>query len=426
MKLVTLSSEELELSYILARACAYAYEKIEPNTSCQIEKETGIYKVEQFQFQPNKWYGISGILGYFKDYLVIAFKGSDSKDDWMKNFRLLHDDKLLSWKKQSPSSGRINGRVHSGFHTAVNSNLSNLKCLVKKKHSQEFRKIILTGHSLGGAIAILTAAAFSKDDDFCCKKIVYTYGSPRVGDTKFRVYFDASKDINHYRFEYGYDSVPHLPLARPFNYIGKILEAGFLVPEYQHTGQIRYLMKDQQGNPIVVKDPPEFPKFLKRMLVHTANILNIDKHLQKEHHIDTYISHINNLNCLKNYQNTPEKNMLKTIAILTIIKGLKSAGKDFLEPAWKTPLLTYRETIEYYTEYLPKYPLVSGGVILRRKIYLSNNIEIYEIYQVFLDYNNDLICDPKNGIIHGRVLLVKMLDEELTERFGNTDMIVFR
>jgi len=414
MKLVSLSSDDLELSYVMARACSYTYEKIDSSICRQIQEEIGLREVEQFQFQSSKWYGISGLSGYFKNYPVIAFKGSNSKDDWVKNIKLFHEYQLLSWKKQAPY-GSITGKVHSGFNTAVNSNLCHLKSLVKNKYSQECREIILTGHSLGGAIAILTAAAFSKDDDFRCQKTVYTYASPRVGDKEFRNNFEYLKEIKHYRFEYGYDSVPHLPLARPFNFLARQIRLGRLVPEYQHTGELRYLMKDEQSNPIVVKEPPEILKFLKRMQVHIANINNLPEHLQKEHHIDTYTSHIKGLKPLDKHE-IKMPNYWKIISIITF-NFLSERERD------KTPLLTYRETIEYFTEDCPKYPIVNYGVILRKHLPEENYTEIY---QIFMDEKDELICYPHSGSPYGRVLLVEKLDEELEEKFGKTDMVVFK
>ena len=181
-------------------------------------------------------------------------------------------------------------------------------------------------------------------------------------------------------------------------------------------------MKDEQSNPIVVKEPPEILKFLKRMQAHIANIDNLPEHLQKEHHIDTYTSHIKGLKPLDKH----EIKMLNYWKIIGIINAAKTGGQIFnwlSEKAVKTPLLTYRETIKYFTEYCPKYPKVNCGVILRKHLPEENYTEIY---QVFLDDKDELICDLHNGNPYGRVLLVERLDEELQELFGKTDMVVVK
>ena len=57
------------------------------------------------------------------------------------------------------------------------------------------RKLIITGHSLGGAMATICAKRLSEEyENVHC---LYTYGSPRVGGRKFVKSFLSS---NRYRF----------------------------------------------------------------------------------------------------------------------------------------------------------------------------------------------------------------------------------
>jgi predicted lipase len=70
----------------------------------------------------------------------------------------------------------------------------------------------VTGHSLGGALATHATAqllvAGINVEQF------YTYGSPRVGDSKFTSWFDnllSQKTNNKARVTHGRDPVPHLP-----------------------------------------------------------------------------------------------------------------------------------------------------------------------------------------------------------------------
>ncbi len=43
---------------------------------------------------------------------------------------------------------------------------------------------------------------------------LYNYGSPRIGDTKFTVWFNSVYGVNRFkaRVTHGKDPVPHLPL----------------------------------------------------------------------------------------------------------------------------------------------------------------------------------------------------------------------
>ncbi len=64
-----------------------------------------------------------------------------------------------------------------------------------------------TGHSLGGALALLTQLDLIKDG---FEVTMYNFGQPRVGDKKFAA-FAYSKAPSSYRVVHYQDPVPHLP-----------------------------------------------------------------------------------------------------------------------------------------------------------------------------------------------------------------------
>ena len=67
---------------------------------------------------------------------------------------------------------------------------------------------MVTGHSLGGAMAILAAAdiklTFHRVDE------VYTFGQPRVGNAAFAKWFETQIPQT-YRLVHNADIVPHVP-----------------------------------------------------------------------------------------------------------------------------------------------------------------------------------------------------------------------
>lgn len=77
--------------------------------------------------------------------------------------------------------------------------------------------LYITGHSLGGAMALLMAVLMHLDRDyaelFTLLKGVYTYGQPMVGNTAFAEACDGSEKIHHllHRYVYRNDVVPQLP-----------------------------------------------------------------------------------------------------------------------------------------------------------------------------------------------------------------------
>ena len=63
-------------------------------------------------------------------------------------------------------------------------------------------------YSLGGALATLAAAHITKCNPEFKKPIIYTYASPRVGDSLFASHF---KDLECYRIANSEDLVVSLP-----------------------------------------------------------------------------------------------------------------------------------------------------------------------------------------------------------------------
>ncbi|RKP07846.1 Alpha/Beta hydrolase protein, partial [Thamnocephalis sphaerospora] len=110
--------------------------------------------------------------------------------------------------------GAPNGAmVHAGFLVAAlhisDAIRERLLALVNRypKYSIDF-----TGHSLGGAVAQLVALNFGARTSTPTSRIrVMTYGSPRIGNSKFAdtVSFARFKGLT--RVTYNNDPVPHLP-----------------------------------------------------------------------------------------------------------------------------------------------------------------------------------------------------------------------
>ncbi|KAL6897753.1 hypothetical protein ACP4OV_006712 [Aristida adscensionis] len=85
-----------------------------------------------------------------------------------------------------------------------------------KKHPNA--NVVVTGHSLGGALAAIFPAllAFHGEADILDRLLaVNTYGQPRVGDAAFAAFVRASVPVEPLRVVYRYDVVPRVPFDAP-------------------------------------------------------------------------------------------------------------------------------------------------------------------------------------------------------------------
>ena len=130
---------------------------------------------------------------------VIAFRGTepDQANDIFADIKAWHSD------------SEVAGDVHSGFKGELDKVFPDLKKWIGTRAINRQMDIIITGHSLGAAIATIAACRLHA---MGYKVSLYTFGSPRVGDEQFASTF---KDIPTYRFVNNNDVVCKVP---PFGF----------------------------------------------------------------------------------------------------------------------------------------------------------------------------------------------------------------
>lgn len=123
--------------------------------------------------------------------------------NWMTNFNTM----LTSY------SDIINAKIHGGFNDAYNAVKDRVRAaaldLVNKYPTA---RILVTGHSLGGALATVAAADLKIYLAVGNEFMVYTLGAPRVGNAPFADHlFSLFPTGTYYRIVHYDDGVPHTP-----------------------------------------------------------------------------------------------------------------------------------------------------------------------------------------------------------------------
>ncbi len=186
----------------------------------------------------NKVTRTRGFLGVCDTQAVLAFRGSDpfTLPTWVTDVvvRLVERDEYA-------------GRVHLGFSSALGRTWNKVETLLEQAQD---KPLFLTGHSMGGALAVLTACRLEKMGR--SPAATYTFGAPRVGDRTFC----GGYSLPTYRVVNRLDLVPELPLAslkrllpekpRLTNekILGQLKRMAARVPCYGHVKTLIYIDSD--------------------------------------------------------------------------------------------------------------------------------------------------------------------------------------
>jgi hypothetical protein len=131
-----------------------------------------------------------------------------------------HDDRMIliavrgtaekwdAWRdgdaEQVPVEDGV-GKAHQGFHEGYVAVKAFLTEYIERFSTGD-QRILVCGHSLGGAIALLVAEWIRRNYD--PNVILYTFGSPRAGDAEF---VEGAKSLVHHRIVNNNDPVPSVP-----------------------------------------------------------------------------------------------------------------------------------------------------------------------------------------------------------------------
>lgn len=185
--------------------------------SCTVPDGLGIVGSERILDEVTDTCGMA----YFTaDTLYIAFQGSESRQDWLNDFKIIKAE-------------HAGIRAHRGFAMCARAVIKRVKAIIAALPDH---RIVLTGHSLGGAIAVLVAVALRPE----ALKVI-TFGQPRVStrrELQLALYGEYIRVVN------GSDVVARSP------WLG-----------YSHAGTLLYLTNTQRK----IVDPGHLRMFWDRL-----------------------------------------------------------------------------------------------------------------------------------------------------------------
>lgn len=113
------------------------------------------------------------------DHSLVLFRGTQRRNEWIGNILALHEDYV------NTTTTAFQGQVHTGFYDLYHSLTDPLPVDVMRRLNPS-KPCYVSGHSLGGAIAILaTLDAALNIPQLRPQLQLYAYANPRVGDVKF-------------------------------------------------------------------------------------------------------------------------------------------------------------------------------------------------------------------------------------------------
>lgn len=196
---------------------------------------------------------IRGYIGSSEKIIVVAISGTESVNDALVDARFIQTLSKVDRKTVG---------IHAGFHSEYHSikrQIDSWFC----NNAPHSREVFVTGHSMGGAVAKLVALHLAVH--YKIDPLTYTFGSPRVGDWRFRKQYNKHVKYN-VRVVHDYDIVPRIPK------IG-----------YWHVNHLLHL----RLNGTVISPSRRFMDYIKRLLHVIGNDFEGDS--VKAHFMENYI-----------------------------------------------------------------------------------------------------------------------------------------
>lgn len=156
-----------------------------------------------------------GYIAADKDKIVLAFRGTEGAENGKSFLKDWSSDAVIQqadFQKYFPSAPFI-GSIHAGFGKGLRDVWTKVAARLKKtRETYPEASLWITGHSLGGALAVLASACcYYETQNQSPVAGCYTFGQPRVGDLNFRTFFESALGSRTYFVVNNGDLVTRIP-----------------------------------------------------------------------------------------------------------------------------------------------------------------------------------------------------------------------
>jgi triacylglycerol lipase len=244
-----------------ALICAKASEAIYGTPQDQAGQITSQAVMEILGFSDLTWIDLVGVfkdvcafVASSPDYNILVFRGTKNVQDFMTDFACT--PVRFDWVfTAAPAIGEI----HAGFGHSLSDGLENIIAALSAR--DQTKRLLVTGHSLGGALAAIVAACFTvMGSAIRPVSTIYTFGQPRVGLHDFCNTYGRILAGKLIRFVNKQDLVPRVP---------------FRGMDYSDEGTMIHF--DSNGTPSI--QGAEWQNFLGRTLQSFGDFFEITSHI---------------------------------------------------------------------------------------------------------------------------------------------------
>lgn len=149
------------------------------------------------------------------DHIIVAFRGTEAPTsleglkDWLltdaMNLLIVPEGRLGT----DLAAAGVGARFHQGFVNAIGAIWDPVSAAVEAELKKKDRPLWVTGHSLGGALALIATWLFLRRTIQVHQ--TYTFGAPMIGNEAAAKAFDREFAGKIFRYTNTLDPVPKLP-----------------------------------------------------------------------------------------------------------------------------------------------------------------------------------------------------------------------